>query len=292
MKIKISADSTIDMPKAMCEKYDVSIVAMPVVCGGKDGLDSVDIFPTHVFDMVESGGTVTTSAIPIGAYEAFFSKTLEEYDAIIHLDISAELSACNQNAHAAIKLIDGAAERVFPIDSRNLSTSGSILAIEAYEMAQAGVPAAEIAERLSELSYKIDSSFVIDTLKYLHRGGRCSSLAQFGANVLKLKPCIEVHTDTGKMDIGKKYRGSFENAILQYTEDRLKDRTDLDTSILFITYGEQTPPEIVDKVEKRVRELVTFDRIERASAGTTIAVHSGPVVLGLLFKTTNTGVFK
>ncbi|MDR1821550.1 MAG: DegV family protein [Oscillospiraceae bacterium] len=292
MKIKISADSTLDMPKALIEKYDIGIAAMPIVCGGKDYLDLVNIVPAQVFETVEAGGTVTTSTVPIGEYETLFSRWLEEYDAIIHIDISSELSACNQNAHAAIKLIDGAQGRVFPINSRNLSSSGAILAIEAYEMAQAGIPAAEIAETLSALSYKIDASFVIDTLKYLHRGGRCSSLAQFGANVLRLKPCIEVYPDTGKMDVGRKYRGSFENAILQYTEDRLKGRTDIDPSILFITYGEQTPPEIVDKVEARVRELASFDRIERSTAGTTIAVHSGPVVLGLLFKTTNTGKFK
>ena len=141
--------------------------------------------------------------------------------------------------------------------------------------------AAEIADIINAEVPKVESSFVIDTLKYLHKGGRCSSVAALGANILKLKPCIEVVD--GKMEVGKKYRGQFANVILQYVRDRLSGRDDIDTRRIFITYAIGTPEEVADAVEKEIRSIIEFDEIIRTHAGCTVSNHCGPVCLGILF---------
>ncbi|MDR3209218.1 MAG: DegV family protein [Oscillospiraceae bacterium] len=279
MKIKISADSTLDLPREFLEKYDIGVVPMNVVCDGKEYKDGVDITAQDLFDCVEAGGESHTAAINASEYTEFFDAWLREYDAVVHITLSRELSADFQDATLA-----GEGKPVYVVDSRNLSSSGGMLAIRGAELAAAGETPEKIAETLSALAYKIATSFVIDTLKYLRRGGRCSALAALGANVLKLKPCIEVHTDTGKMDVGKKYRGNFETVLMQYVEDRLRGRADeIDTSAIYLTHAAGVSDEVLDKVRAKVAEYVKFDAVYAPVAGCTISNHCGPVCLGLLF---------
>ena len=277
MRIKISADSTCDLSQDLIEKYDISIVPLYVVKGEKTYRDGVDIQPSDIFEYVENGqGTCNTSAVNIVEYTEWFENYLKEYDAVIHINISGDLSTCNQSACIAASQW----ENVYIVDSRNLSTGSGHLVLDAALLAAEGMAPADIKAELDRRASKIEASFVINTLKYLHKGGRCSGVAALGANLLKIKPCIEVVN--GKMEVGKKYRGPYEKVILQYVEDRLKNRDDIDYRRIFITH---TPisEEIIESVTAVIQELGQFEEIIETTAGCTISNHCGPATLGILF---------
>ena len=199
------------------------------------------------------------------------------YDAVIHISRSSDLSACYQNAVLAAENYGN----VYAVDSRNLSSGIGHVVLDAALMAERGMAPDDIVRSLNDLTPRIEASFVIDSLKYLHRGGRCSGVAALGANVLKLKPCIEVIN--GKMDVGKKYRGNFDKVILQYVEDRLKGRDDIDYRRIFVTSPPGMDQKIVDSVVAAVKENGPFAEIIETHAGCTISHHCGPVCLGILF---------
>jgi DegV family protein with EDD domain len=217
-------------------------------------------------------------AANVADYTELFSRLADKYDAVIHFNLSSKMSSCHQNAVIAAQEF----ENVYVIDTKNLSTGSGHLVLDAAIMAKEGRSAEEIIERVNGLMDKVEASFVIDSLKYLHKGGRCSGVAALGANVLKLKPCIEVKN--GAMGVGKKYRGNFEKVILEYVRDRLKGRDDIDTRRIFVT----TPPggvspEIVQSVIDEIKKYKTFDEIFTSEASCTISTHCGPVTLGILF---------
>ena len=279
MNIKITADSTCDLSQDIIEKYDITIVPLYISKGEESLKDAIEITPNDIFEYVDSGkGVCSTSAVNVTDYMDVFENALKDHDAVIHFVISSEMSCCYANACLAAQEF----ENVYVIDSRNLSTGIGHLVLDAAIMAGEGAKtASEIADIINAEASKVESSFVIDTLKYLHKGGRCSSVAALGANILKLKPCIEVVD--GKMEVGKKYRGQFSNVILQYVRDRLSGRDDIDTRRIFITYAIGTPEEVADAVEKEIRSIIDFDEILRTHAGCTISNHCGPVCLGILF---------
>lgn len=200
----------------------------------------------------------------------------EEYDAVIHFTISSDMSACYQNACIAAREFTN----VYPVDSRNLSTGIGHLVLNAAEMAEQGMDAADIAAALEKKREKLDVSFVIDTLEYLKRGGRCSALVAMSANLLHLKPCIEVKD--GKMGVGRKYRGKLEKCYVQYIEDRLKGRDDIDCHRIFITdsgIDEATWREL----ERVVRACQPFEEVLHTQAGCTVSNHCGPGCMGILY---------
>ena len=279
MKIKITADSTCDLSPELVEKYNIKIVPLYIVKGEQSLKDSVEITPEDIFEYVDSGkGVCSTAAVNLTEYIEIFSEQLKSYDAVIHFTISSEMSSCYASACLAAEELGG----VYVVDSRNLSSGIGHLVLDAAILAQKGEKSAEEIFNIiqSEID-KVESSFVIDTLKYLHKGGRCSALTALGANILKLKPCIEVKN--GKMEVGKKYRGQFSTVILQYVRDRLIGRTDIDPRRIFITYPTTTPREIADEVEKEVRACMDFDEIYHTNAGCTVSNHCGPICLGILF---------
>ncbi len=279
MKIKITADSTCDLSPELVEKYNITIVPLYIVRGEESLKDGVEITPEDIFKYVDSGkGVCSTAAVNLSDYIEVFSEQLKTCDAVIHFNISSDMSSCYASASLAAKEFEG----VYVVDSRNLSSGIGHLVLDAAIMAQQGEKSAsEIYDIIQSEVDKVESSFVIDTLKYLHKGGRCSALTALGANILKLKPCIEVKN--GKMDVGQKYRGSFSTVILQYVRDRLMGRTDIDTRRIFITYPATTSEEIADAVEKEVRKYMDFDEIYHTHAGCTVSNHCGPVCLGILF---------
>lgn len=278
MRIKITGDSTIDLSPSLLERYDISTIPLYIMKGDASYRDQLEIKPEDIFEYVESGkGICHTAAVNTIDYTEFFTTLLQDYDAVIHINISSDLSCCNQNALIAAREL----ENVYVIDSRNLSSGSGHLAVDAAIMAQSGMAPQAIAEKLTEMTKLVEASFVIDTLKYLHKGGRCSAVAALGANLLKLKPCIEV--SNGKMDVGKKYRGNFDKVILQYAADKLANYRDLDPRRLFITYAPGTPPAIADSVEEYARSLGYFEEICQTIAGCTISNHCGPVCLGVLY---------
>ena len=282
MRIKITMDSTSDLPSALIEQYDIGLTRLCVVKDGVPLIDGIEIVPDDIFDCVDSGGgTCHTVAVNVADYDEEFSKYLATHDALIHLSISSSMSSCHQNAVIAAEKF----ENVYVVDSESLSSGTGYLAVEAAILAQSGATAGDIVEHVKNIVSKVDISFIIDSLKYLRKGGRCSSLASLGANVLKLKPCIEVKN--GKMEVGKKYRGNFDKVILQYISDKLRDRNDIDTSKIFVTFPCRTPQPVVNEVVALIKSLKKFDAVYETTAGCSISNHCGPVCLGVIFMRTN-----
>lgn len=277
MNIKITADSTCDLSPELVEKYGVEILPLYIVKEGKSYKDMKDIVPQDIFDHVNAGGAITTtSAINADDYTEYFTPLSEAYDAVIHINISAEFSSCNQNANIAAEEFDN----VYIVDSRNLSTGSGHIVVEAAIMAQNGASPEEIVRAINSIAKKVEASFVVDKLDYLRKGGRCSALAALGANILSLRPCIEVKD--GKMGVGKKYRGKFDACIEKYVNERLEGRTDIVTDRIFITH---TPcdKKIVDAVRKTIKKHMQFTEIIETTAGCTVSSHCGPNTLGILF---------
>ena len=278
MRVKITSDSTCDLPPDIVSEYNIGIVPLYIIKDEKPYKDQLEITVNDIFEYVESGvGMTRSSALNASEYQDYFTQWLKECDAIIHISISSFFSVCKQNAQLAAENF----ENVYVVDSLNLSTGSGHVVLDAAIMAQSGMAPERIVEALELLIPKVEASFVIGTLKYLKKGGRCSALAALGANLLKLNPCIEVVE--GKMDVGKKYRGNFDKIILQYVEDKLADRDDIDTRRIFITYPPSMKDELIAKIVEKIKSLRDFDEIINCEAGCIISNHCGPICVGVLF---------
>ncbi|MBQ8814677.1 MAG: DegV family protein [Lachnospiraceae bacterium] len=276
-KIKITCDSTCDLTAELYEKYDVEVLPLGVSLGDEFYHDGVDVTAKSIFEFVEKNSVLPkTAAVSVGEYEDVFRKYVDQGYSVIHINISSELSACHQNARLAAEEVGN----VYPIDSRNLSTGSGLLVIAAAELVSEGYSVEEIVEQLNEMSARVDASFVLQTLEYLKKGGRCSSLVALGANVLQLRPEIEVVD--GGMKVGKKYRGKMERSIADYVKGRLEGREDIQLDRIFVTHS-YVPKEIVESVVALVKELHPFAEVLETTAGCTISSHCGPNCLGVLF---------
>ena len=277
MKIKISADSTCDLSPELIERYHIGIKPLYIIRGEATLRDGIDVRPEELYEYANvTGKLCKTAAVNVSDYLAYFAACREEYDAVIHFTISSDMSACYQNACIAAQEFTN----VYPVDSRNLSTGIGHLVLDAAEMAEQGMDAANIASALEKKREKLDVSFVIDTLEYLKRGGRCSALVAMSANLLHLKPCIEVKD--GKMGVGHKYRGKLEKCYVQYIEERLKGRDDIDCHRIFITDSgcdEATWREL----ERVVRACQPFEEVIHTRAGCTVSNHCRPGCMGILY---------
>lgn len=277
MNIKITADSTCDLGKELTEQYNISIFPLTVIKGDKAYTDGITITTDEIFAHVAAGGDLcSTTAGSVGEYQSFFAPFAQEYDAVIHINISAEFSSCYQNACIAASEYDN----VVVIDSRNLSTGQGLVVLKACELAKSVSSMEEIKEKLVDFTDKVEASFLLDQLGYMVKGGRCSTVAALGANLLNLKPCIEVKN--GKMSVVKKYRGNYAKCLASYVKDRLADREDLDRGTLFVTCTPVTD-ECLDAVKAAVNEHADFENIYWTNAGCTVSCHCGPGTLGVLF---------
>ena len=277
MKIKITSDSTCDLSREQIARYDIAVMPLSVAMGGNNYRDGVDIAPSDIYGHVDKGGDLPkTAANNIADYQAAFAKYLQTHDAVIHLNISSDFSSCYQNACLAAEEF----ENVHVIDSRNLSTGHGLLVLKAAELAESGMDAAAIADILRETAQRVDASFILNQLEYLKKGGRCSAITVLGANLLKLKPCIEVKD--GKMGVGKKYRGAFEKCLKEYITDRLSDRDDLELDRVFVTHS-GISEDLVKLAVNTVRELQPFKEVCITQAGCTVSSHCGPDTIGVLY---------
>ena len=277
MRIKITADSTCDLSPALLEKYDITLAHLIVNKNGEEFIDGVTITPADIFAHVAAGGDLcSTAALGVGDYQDLFAKFASDYDAVVHISISSEFSSSYQNAYLAATEFDN----VRVIDSRNLSTGQGLVVLAACEMGESCTDLDKMCADLVELTGRVEASFVLDQLKYMVKGGRCSSAAALGANLLNLKPCIEVRD--GKMSVVKKYRGNFTKCLTSYVKDRLDGREDLDTKRLFIT---RTPvsEDSYAAVKEAVANYSNFDEVIESEAGCTVSCHCGPGTLGVLF---------
>ena len=277
MNIKIISDSTCDLSPQLLADHDITLAPLTVVKGEKQFKDGVSITPDGIFAHVAAGGALcSTAAVSIGEYEDLFEKYTPGYDGILLVTIGSGFSACYQNACVAAE--DYPNVRI--IDSRNLTTGQGLVVLKACEMAKTATDLDTLANEVRAYTEKVESSFLVDKLDYLVKGGRCSSAAALGANLLNLKPCIEVRD--GKMGVGKKYRGNYAKCLASYVKERLEGRDDIDWGTLFVTQT-VVSEECHSAVMEALKTYGKFQNIYETTAGCTVSCHCGPGTIGIIY---------
>ncbi len=276
-KIKLSSDSTTDLSPELCERYGITVSPLTVVMDDKVYIDGVEAQPDDLYAYAERTGKLAkTAATSIGDHIDFFEKMTADGSALIHFTISSSMSVNNHNAILAAEEVPN----VYIVDTQNLSTGGGLLVLAAADMVAEGKEPEEIVEAINELAPKVDASFVVDDLNYLHKGGRCSAVAALGANLLKLKPCIVVKG--GAMGVEKKYRGKFSEVLKTYTDERLADKDSICTDRVFVTHA-GCDDEVVNDIAEQVKAACDWGEVFVTRAGCTVSAHCGRNTLGVLF---------
>lgn len=277
--IKIIADSTCDLSVELIEKYDITIIPLNIVLDMRSYLDGVQITADEIYTWADRMNTTPKTAAPELGY---IINTLQPFvdagEDIIFFGISEDMSVtCNSVRLAAQEM---SYEKLWVVNSHNLSTGIGLQVLKAAELAQSGLGAEEIVKRMEDARGKVRASFVIDTLTYLHRGGRCSSVTALLGNALKLKPMICVKQ--GKMGVDKKYRGKQRAVVRNYAKDLEPQLLQADTRRVFITHS-GIDQGIVDEMYDYLKSLKHFEEILITRAGGVISSHCGPNTLGILF---------
>lgn len=281
-KVVISADSTCDIGQELKQKYDIKLVNNHITLDGKEYIDTVDITPEDIYKAWREKKVLPrTSAITPADYYEHFQSIRDDGQDIVHLSLGSGLSSSFQNSVMLANDMEG----IYPVDSSNLSSGFGLLVIKAAEMAEMGMSGAEIQQAVNNMHSQSHGSFLLDTLEFMKAGGRCSSLTALGANILKIKPCIQVDTaDEGRLKLGKKYRGTMEEAIDKYIHATLKGKEDLDLDRVFVTHSGCPQPDIERAIDN-IRECCDFKEIHVAKANSTISSHCGPRTIGVMFMT-------
>ena len=278
--IKIISDSTCDLSKDLIEKYDITILPLHIHLGEEEYQDGVTITPDEIYTWADANNTTPkTSAASMIEVIDLYEPYIKNGDEIISFSISSSMSANNNVMRLAAEDLE-AEDKIHVIDSANLSTGIGLLVIEAAIMAKEGKTAAEIVARIEELKPLVSASFVVDTLTYLHRGGRCSSVAVLAGGALKLHPKIVV--ENGKMGANKKYRGKINSVIMSYAKDLEADLKNAKKDRVFITHS-GCDENVINDVRAYLESLEKFDEILVTRAGGVISSHCGPGTLGVLF---------
>lgn len=277
MKIKILSDSTCDLTTELLEKYDIALMPLTVVKDDESFKDNVTITPEDIFSHVAAGGSLcSTSAGSLGEYMDIFSRFADDYDGVLHISLGSGFSSSYQNACLAASEFDN----VRVVDSQNLSTGQGLVVLKACELAATCNSLESLQQDVQAFTEKVEASFLLDRLDYMVKGGRCSAATALGANLLNLKPCIEVKD--GKMGVVKKYRGNYAKCLTNYVKDRLDGRNDLSGELLFLTHTPVTDA-CLDAVKDAINTYGHFDQVIESTAGCTISCHCGPGTLGVLF---------
>lgn len=276
-KVKIVADSTCDLNSDLLERYGIETIALPVNLGDKACLDGIDVHTPDLFAYYNETGKLPTTSAPTPAYyEDFYQKWTGEGFEVVHLSISGEMTVTPNIARMAAENFPD----VYPVDSRNVSSGMGMLAVYAAELRDQGLSAAEIADKVREQSKKVRTAFVISTLLYMYKGGRCTGVQMLGANLLNLKPCIEVQD--GKMGVTKKYRGNLESVVCQMITDKLTNGEKLNPSRIMIAHYD-AGEKVLAAAQKKIRELAPFQEIDINDTGCSVSVHCGPGTLGIIY---------
>lgn len=275
MKIAISMESTCDLPQELIKKYNFETTPYSVILGDEVVEDNAEL-PARIFEYVEKTKVLPkTSAINEIQYKEYFEGLLKKYDEVIHLTLSSGLTSSVAHAKAVAEDM----KNIHVIDSLSLSTGIALLGIYAKELVDAGASVDEIIEKVTARIPHVQASFVVERLDYLYKGGRCNSLAYFGANLLKIRPQIVV--TEGKMKSAKKYRGKMPKVIESYCEDTLNEFNTPDKKLAFVTYTTATE-EMIEPAKKALTNA-GFETIIETQAGGTITSHCGEHVLGILY---------
>lgn len=275
MKIAISAETTIDLTKELLDKYDINTLPFEIQLGDKNGYDG-EISADEIIAFVNQSGVLPkTAAVNEYRYAEYFENLLKENDAVVHFCLSSELSLTYLNAKRAAEKL----KNVFVVDTKTLSTGIALLALHGRNLASKGLDAEKIYECCLERVPYVQASFELNRLDYLHKGGRCSSLTLFSANLLKIRPQIIVKD--GKMIAGKKYRGNYAHVVKNYCQDVLEKYNTPDLSVGFVTYT--TASDEVVETAKSYLKARGFEKIYVTRAGATITSHCGEDTLGILY---------
>lgn len=281
MTVVLSADRTCDLSEELLLEFQVSTIPYHIHMGETEYTDNVNITPAEIFRIYhESKLLPKTAAINVGEYIDYFKPWVDQGLDVVHFCLGAALSCSYQNCLTAAAELG----HVYPINSCNLSGAIGLQLIDARKMLDEGMNAEEVQAYFNQNTGRYHGSFILDTLEFLHAGGRCSSVAAISANLLNIKPCIIVDNGTGGMQVGKKYRGSLGKVLTKYVKDSLEQYDDIITDKVFITH---TPidPAIVDLVRETIESVKPFDRYFETYASCTISSHCGPNTLGILFAT-------
>ena len=281
MKIILSADSTCDLTEELRNQYQVNTMPYHIHLEGKDYIDNVDITPEVLYQAYwDRKALPKTAAVNTYEYVEYFKKWTAQGLAVIHFCLGSALTSSYQNAKLAAEEL----ENVYVIDSCNLSSATGLQVLDCRSMIEAGKEPEEIYRYFSENQQKYHGSFIVDTLEFLKAGGRCSTAAAFGANILNIKPSIEVDNTCGGMEVRKKYRGKLERVLEKYVKDKLAQYSDIETDKIFITHS-GIEEACIETVRKTINEILHFDSIYVTKASCTISCHCGPGTLGILFAT-------
>lgn len=275
----ITADSTCDLPKELIEKYNITIIPLSVLLGENSYHDGIDVFPEDIYNYVKNTGELPkTAAVTPAQYYSVFEKYTREGKAVVHIGLSSAISSSYQNACIASSDFDD----VYCIDSKSLCTAMGLLVLKACDYREKGFEAKKIYRKVNNLVGKVSTTFVLNDLEYLHKGGRCSGVAKFSANVLGIKPSIAVDSD-GKLDVAKKYRGKIDVVYKQYINDCLKDVSKIDATRIVIANSGGINPEIISFAKGVIEGKGKFDEVIPAKAGCTISSHCGPKTLAIFY---------
>ena len=276
--IKISADSTADLNNLFLER-NIIIVPISVVLGSETYKDGLDIQPEDLYKFVaETGKMPKTSTVSIDEYAEFFKRMTADGSSLIHLSLSSGVSSTHEHAKIAADSMDN----VYVIDTKSLSTGSGLLALYAADLRDEGaLSAKEIAEKVEARVPYVQASFVVDTMDYLHKGGRCSGLAAFAGKALKIKPSLILRD--GKITVGAKYMGSVDRNLGKYCSNILSQFEHPDKTRVFVTYTKGTPPASVEAAKKAVREQINPAEIFETTAGSVITAHCGAGTIGILY---------
>lgn len=273
----ITADSTCDLSPELCSRFQIQVIPLTITLGEATFLDGESFTPADMYARYREDGTLPkTSAPSVQSFLDFFRPFVEQGLEVVHLDISSELSGSFNAARLAASELSG----VYVIDSMMLSTGVGLLAIEAAECRDRGMSAFDIAVHLSDLRSKVSTSFVLDTLEFMWKGGRCTGVTAFGANLLKIKPGLEMRN--GKLEVCKKYRGNINHVYQQYITERLSGKT-VRPGHVFLTESGEVDPAVLKDLEVLVKQLTGCKEIHHTVAGCTVSSHCGPKTLGVLF---------
>lgn len=278
--VKIMADSTSDLSKELIERYQITILPLHIVLGDKEYRDGTEITPEEIYRWSDAKKeTPKTSAVAITDAIEIMRPALEAGDELIMFTISEKMSTTANVFRMAAQELE-AEDKVSVVDSASLSTGNGLLVIRAAVMAREGKGRKEIVEEIERLKPRVRASFVVDTLTYLHRGGRCSGVAALAGGMLKLHPKIVVLD--GAMEVSKKYRGKINSVIMNYVKDMEEEMKRAEKYRVFITHS-GSDPKVVEEVRAYLESLHYFDEILITRAGGVVSSHCGPGTLGVLF---------
>ena len=278
--IAITTDSTCDLPQRFIDENDITVVPLTVLLGDTVYRDGVDIKPDDVYSFVEKTGKLPkTSAVTPAEYFEVFKQLTDEGKKVVPIGFSSGLSSSFQNACVAASEFDN----VFCVDSKTLCTAQGLLVLKACDYRAKGMDAKKIADRVTKLVPKVSATFVLDGLEYLHKGGRCSSVARFGANVLGIKPSIAVDNQTGKLEVSKKYRGKTEIVYKQYIADRMNEIKRIQPDRVVIAESGGVSSQIIAFAKGVIEGKDKFNQVILADAGCTISSHCGPKTFAIFY---------